>query len=196
MRTTTYLMLAGLLFVAGIGCEESLPPYQEPTDVLVGEVGLQVPDTVLMYTTSAWTNFYPASTLIAEMKLTNVYDDLLEGEALVQGSMMLQSGGTVPRTLVIPLAPGNLLTPPIFQGNVALPPGESADFSTLWTPLCTDGKMLFEGTPYVAEGDSGRIYQPLDCLLSGEGQIFEKVQSIKIEGEMVRLVFRVLEAEM
>ena len=93
---------------------------------------------------------------------------------------------------MIPLARGNLVRLPIFQGNIALAPGSAAELATLWTPIATDGKLIFEGTPFVVLSDSARVFGPLTCEAWSDVQLFERVQPIRFGGIQYAMVFKVI----
>jgi hypothetical protein len=151
-----------------------------------------IPDTVIYYSDSAMTVFSPGSLLIARATITNKYENLLEGPERVNGTISVQSFGIAPRTVVIPLVRGNLMRPPIFQGNIALAPGRAAELSTLWTPIASDGRLIFEGTPFVNLSDSARVYGPLTCEAWSDVQLFERVQPIRFGGIQYTMVFKVI----
>jgi hypothetical protein len=178
-----------LLCVSLCSCDEPFPGYTEPENVLSGTVSVEAGDTVTVYEIKG--GYSVSGALIMNVTVTNAHDDLLEGEAFVDGLVTVQSFSEIPRALTIPLTTGNLLAPPVFQGNVALAPGASAVFSTLWIPFATDGTIVFEGLPYVTV-DGAKIYGPIDFLPSVDVQIFERVQPIQFEGEMFTIAFRVV----
>jgi len=192
MQTTkrtrqAYFALLPLLFLS---CDEPFPDYSEPQNVLSGEISIIAPDTVIVYKTKSG---YSVNTpLIMNVTITNSHDDLLQGEALVDGLVTVQSFSEIPRALTVQLTTGNLLAPPVFQRNIALGPGASAQFSTLWIPFGIDDKIVYDGLPYV-QSASGRIYGPIDFAPAIEVQLFERVQPIKFDGAMFTLTFRELD---
>jgi len=108
----------------------------------------------------------------------------------VQGTITVQSFSQIPRVMLVQLTTGNLLQPPVFQGNIAVPPGGSAQFSTLWLPYATDGEIVFEGLPFTV-GGGARIYGPITFQATAEVQIFERVQPIRFGDLEFTRVFRV-----
>lgn len=181
----------GVMLVCIDACKEPFPSYQEPVDVLVGEVTLSAPDTVDVYYNGITQGYYLNSVMVLKVVVTNVHDDLLQGLALVGGRITLQSFGEVPRILVVPLSASNLRTPPLFGGNLALGPGRKAEFTELWLPYSTDSHIVFEGVSYtVVNGD--RVYGPIDFIAFSDVQIFERVQPIRTSPLQFRLVFRVV----
>jgi hypothetical protein len=176
-----------LISILLLSCDEPFPQYTEPENVLSGEISVTGPDTVLVYNIMGV--YFINTPLIMNVNVTNRHDDLLQGDALVDGLVIVQSFSEIPRVLLVPLTTGNLLTPPVFQGNIALGPGASAQFSTLWIPFAVDGSIVYGGTSFV-QTPTGRIYGPIDFIPSVEVQLFERVQPIKFEGQAFSLIFR------
>ena len=104
--------------------------------------------------------------------------------------IIVQSFAQIPRTLTIPLTTGNLLKPPVFQGNIAVSPGSRAEFSELWLPYATDKKIVFEGLPSTRVGNAD-FYGPVRFLASAEVQLFERVQPIRFGSLEFTRVFMV-----
>lgn len=169
-------------------CEEPFPPYTEPTDVLAGSVVLSAPDTVRLSYDPNSGIFFLSSILKFDVNVTNTYDNLLQGDAQVEGRILAQSLASVARTCLVELTPGDLRTPPIFGGTIAVPPGESATFSVFWYPKGTDGKMVFEGLPYTVTPE-GSCFGPIPFEVDVRVQIFERVQQITFRGEPFTRVF-------
>jgi hypothetical protein len=187
-RSISFLFIA-YLSISLPSCDEPFPDYSQPQDVLSGEISIEADDTVTVYEIEG--GYSVSGALIMNVTVTNTHDDLLQGEALVDGLVTVQSFSEIPRALVVPLTTGTLRTPPVFQGNIALGPGASAEFSTLWIPFTDDGTIVFEGLPFVQDGGA-KIYGPIDFLPSVEVQIFERVQPMQFSGEMFTITFRVL----
>lgn len=183
------------ILVAGIAlcslcvpaCEEPFPPYTEPTDVLAGSIVLSAPDTIrLSYDPQL--GFFLSSILKFDVNVTNTYNNLLQGDAQVEGRILAQSLASVPRTCLVELTPGDLRSPPIFGGTIAVPPGESATFSVFWYPKGTDGRMVFEGLPYTVTPE-GSCFGPIPFEVEVRVQIFERVQPIAFRGAPFTRVF-------
>jgi len=180
-------LLPVLLVFVPIACREPFPPYDEPASVLTAQTKLTSPDTVVV--TISMVGTFLSSVLRYDVNVINNYDNLLQGEAYVNGQVVVQSFGDVPRTCLIPLKRGDLRKPPVFQGNIALAPDSSAAFSAFWFPLATDGKMVWEDLPY--SGINPRFYGPIQFVASSEVQIFSRVQAIRSGQIEFALVFKV-----
>ena len=183
-----------LLLLAAVSCDEPFPVYTEPEGVLQGDLSAVVPDTVDVYYDDRSERYYVNSQLIFNVIITNMHDDLLQGEALIDGAVTVQSFASIPRVILVPLTPATLLQPPIFQGDISIPPTGTASFSTLWIPYATDGEIVFEGLPFTTVGDT-KLYGPISFSSTATVQIFERVQAIEFGEVMFSLVFREFETD-
>jgi hypothetical protein len=191
MKTTTALLM--MLAMAGFfGCEEEFPPYEEPKNVLAGEVSVDAPDTVEGAYDQMSKQYFLNTPIILKAKLTNTYDNLLQGAALVDGTITIQSFCAVPRVCLVKLTTGDMRKPPVFQGAIALGPGTSADFSVIWLPIATDNKYVFEDIPYTLVGND-RFYSPITFIAVADVQIFERVQPIRFGNLEFTVVFKISE---
>ncbi len=191
MKTTTALLMI-LVLAMYFGCEEPFPPYEEPANVLAGEISVSAPDTVEGAYDPVTGQYFLNTPIILKAKLTNTYDDLLQGAALVNGTITLQSFSAVPRVCLVPLSTGDMRKPPVFQGNIALGPGTDAEFSVIWLPVATDKKYVFEDIPYTLVGKD-RFYSPITFIAVAEVQIFERVQPIRFGNLEFTVVFKISE---
>lgn len=182
--------LLSLFAFALLSCDEVFPPYEEPQHVLQADVNLTAPDTVDLYLDAMTTIYYLITPMVLSVTVRNTHNDLLEGDALVQGRVVIQSFGEIPRTAVVPLSLGNLRTPPVFQGRIALGPDRKAEFSQLWVPQTTDEKMVFEGWTPQPAGERV-VYGPISFKARAEVQLFERVQPVRSAEYDFARVFRV-----
>ena len=170
-------------------CDEVFPPYQEPDNVLVGTMKINGPDTVDMFYEPLSGGYFPSSALGLEISVENAYDNLLQGDAEVGEKVVLQSFGVSPKIIVIPLTLGNLLSPPVFRGSIALPPKSAAKFSAQFLPLGSDGLPVYLGSPYTST-DTTKLYGPIEFIATANVRIFERVQPITISEYRFSLYFR------
>lgn len=183
-----WCIVVALLFT--VSCKEEFPPYAEPRDVLRGEISQSSPDTVLLRYDQDLDMYFLESLLAFNVRVTNQLEDLLQGAAQVEGTITVHAISDIPRVVNVPLRTGNLLQPPVFQGNIALPPGRSAEFSTLWLPIAVDGEMVFEGlTP--TPGPGGSYYGPITFIAEARVQLFERVQPITFGNLTFQRIFNV-----
>ena len=188
-------VITTILFLLSMSsCEEPFPPYSEPEGVLVGELSAVTPDTVDVYFDDRSGLYYVTSQLVFNVTMTNAYNDLLQGEALIDGEVSVQSFSAIPRVVLVHLTPSSLIQPPVFQDGLSIPPGNAASFSTLWIPYATDGKIVFDGLPFTMVG-TAKIYSPISFSATARVQIFERVQPIEFGGIEFSIVFRELEVD-
>jgi hypothetical protein len=161
-----------------VSCSEEFPPYDEPTNVLAGEISVTAADTIDAYFDTQSGQWYLSTPVILSIDITNTYDNLLQGAARVNGMVTIQSFADIPRTMVVQLTLGNLRTPAVFHGDLGLAPGAKAQFSELWLPYCVDGTFVLDGLPYITI-DADRIYGPITFICSAQVQLFERVQPIR-----------------
>ncbi len=181
-----------LLFCIMVSCDETFPPYREPEAVLQPQLTLTAPDTIQAFLDGITGSYYFNTPIVIKVVVTNVHDDLLQGTARVQGLITLYSFSQIPRAMTVQLTTGNLRTPPVFQGNIALAPGAQAEFQELWIPYATDGRIVFEGLPSVPGTGGGVLYGPIDFKAIAEVQLFEKVQAIRSPQIAFSLAFNVI----
>jgi hypothetical protein len=170
--------LAAGILLAFASCTEEFPVYEEPADVLSARLTMISPDTLVAHYDALLDQWFLNTVSVFKIHLTNRHDDILQGKALIGARIVVQSFGAIPRTCVVELTRGDLESPTLFQGNLALAPGAAAEFSRLWVPEATDGEMLFTDLPStVVNGMT--VYGPITCIAWAEAQIFEKVQPIR-----------------
>jgi hypothetical protein len=173
-----------------LSCEEPFPVYQEPQNVLKTELTLTAKDTISCSFDSVGNAYFFNDQLTFNTTITNIHDDLLQGDARINGFIRVQSFGAVSRTVLVTLTPAELRFPPLFQGRLALAPGKSAQFVSIWVPIATDKKAVFVGFPYnVVNGK--RLYGPVDFLAATTVQIYDRVQHIQSENLKFKLYFRI-----
>jgi hypothetical protein len=79
----------------------------------------------------------------------------------------------------------------LFQGNIALGPARKAEFSELWIPYGTDGRIVFDGLPFRMERNA-ELYGPIAFVASAEVQLFERVQATRSDEISFTRVFRLV----
>jgi hypothetical protein len=169
--------IVSLVFLLGVAsCTEEFPVYEEPEQVLSAELSLNSPDTLRAHYFAPGDVWYLSTASSFEIRLKNLHDDVLQGTALIGARIVVQSFAEIPRMCVVELTRGDLRSPTLFQGSIALPPATAAVFSKLWIPEATDGEMIFTGLPSRVVGDM-TVYGPITCVAWAEAQVFEKVQS-------------------
>jgi hypothetical protein len=176
-----------LLFAIGVGlvalaCDEPFPTYQEPTDVLAASVGSEGSDTLLITADTTGVVVWYEPLLLAVM-VRNTYTQLLEGEALVDGSVNVTMTSPLPRVFSTSrIEPYHLVRPPVLSGTMALTPADTALFSVRYFPSAGNTFFL-EGVPYeqtmLADSTIRRVYAPVTFQVDCDVRLFERVQPVR-----------------
>lgn len=177
LQTVAFLLCAA---VAGISCDESLPPRVDPEVVLVPSMALSG-DVVTVDRGSV----AKGGTIVLSVR--NVYDEVLSEKALIKGvvTLSLREFPDSGRTLLF--GPTDLLTQGLVVGNtLTLRVQQVAELVQPWdhktpggTPFWALGLHFFQRTT-----DKGEIYfesQPVHLVVHASVQLFERVQAQKLE---------------
>lgn len=189
-------LLAIYLFLisALLGCDEQLPSYEQPNDVLEGFLQKTTHDTVTIVVDSR-EQFLGSEPSRFRVYVRNRYHQLLEGTSLVKGKIGFFAFVPTPKVGSSELTRNNVFAPPIFQGRIAVAPGDSAKLEVRWRHGVIGGRLYdslqytqhFEGTTRV------RMYSPLSVTAEAEVQIFERVQAIRVKPITFTLVIQELQ---
>jgi hypothetical protein len=168
-----------------LSCAEPFPTYKEPESVLDANLEVTVVDTIEVVKdreTGQW--YLVSSPLIFAVRVTNAHDDLLAGEAEVEGLITVTAFTETPKSFGVGLVGGNLLAPQIVDGEIAIEPGGEALLRAFAHPILEDGTLLIEGEL------GGPIYGPILCLASGSIRIFTRVQPVQLSQVEFAVIFR------
>ncbi|GEM_PF-1668806 len=190
MRPIALQLMVWLLLAS---CSEEFPEYVEPTNVLTGSIVFTSPDTIEVVYEPLFDLYYFNSPMTFRVEVLNQHDDILQGTARISGLITVQSFSEAPRVFQIPLISGNLNQPPVFQGNIAISPGQMAVFSTSWLPYDIYDQIVFDGLPFIQDGPA-KFYGPIPFGTTATVQIFERVPLIECGDLQFSLVFRVVNA--
>lgn len=190
----TVLLVFMVLLVVMAGCDETFPPYTTPENVLEGWMSGRSGDTVSVFYFPATDGYFVTSGSPIEVFLRNAYDDLLQGEAAIGERLTIQSFGANPEVIVVPINLGNLRTPSVFRGNVAIRPGDTARFQVPWLPVNKANRPIYLGMPFTVK-DSTKVYGPVEFIVDGEVRLFERVQSVVVQRLRFKLYFREYETD-
>ncbi len=171
------------------GCDEVFPPYTTPENVLVCSFPNAVLDTInITYYSDA--GYYSAGSVVTlKIDVVNTYDDLLQGDAAIGDRVTIQSFGPSPGVIVVPITLGNLRSPPVFRGTIALRPKDTAHFEIKWLPIDKNGRPAYVGMNY-SQVDSARVYGPIECIAFADIRLFERVQAVATENYRFKLYFK------
>ncbi|MBX2991303.1 MAG: hypothetical protein KF749_09045 [Bacteroidetes bacterium] len=176
------------------GCDEQLPSYQEPKDVLAAFLQKTTGDTVTVVIDSL-ERFLGSEPTRLRVYVQNRHIQLLEGAQLINGKINLFSFVPLPRAASLSLGRSNLFSPPIFQQHVALPPGDSAKLEIGWSHTVIGGGRLYDSLQYTEryQGTTRiRTFAPISITAEGEIQIFERVQAVPLKPITFTLVIQEL----
>jgi hypothetical protein len=182
-RSTVLMLLAVTASCATLspGCDEPMPVYQEPRDILQASlVRTNTADTIYIMLDSlerqiSW------GTARFRLAVRNGYEDLLEGQILVSGRLNILVTSPIPRVAVVPIDRTDLLSPAIFQDHIAVPPGDSATFILSWNYFVV-GASVYDDVPYTERFEGLRrirVYQKMYFSAGASVQVFERLQAVK-----------------
>lgn len=182
MRARQLNLFLIALSLAGLTCDEPFPVYEEPENVLSAELVLTSPDTTTIVRDSSG-SLLGQEPLMVVLRVTNRFNQLLQGEALISGRVNIVMTSPVVRVFETePLLQSMLARPPVFQQTIALPPGESAEFRLSWIPR---GLPFFlEGVPFtetmLPDSTIVQRFSAVTFHAEGDVRIFERVQHMEI----------------
>jgi hypothetical protein len=177
-----------VIIVLTYGCDEVLPPYAIPENVLVCSFENKNLDTVILnYFESNST--YSAGSSTFKINVVNTYDNLLQGDAEIGDRITIQSFGPSPSVMVVPITLGSLRSPPVFRGTIAMRPNDTAHFEIKWLPIDNKGKPAYIGLNY-SQVDSAKVYGPVEFIAIADVRLFERVQAISSENYRFKLYFK------
>jgi hypothetical protein len=176
------LLAAICVCMVALACDEPFPTYQEPTDVLAASVMSEGSDTLLITADTTGVVVW-CEPLLLSVIVRNTYAQLLEGEALVDGSVNVTMTAPLARVFgTMRIEPFHLVRPPVLSGNMALAPADTALFSMRYLPPTGDTFFL-DGVPYeetmLADSTIRRVYTPVTFQVDCEVRVFERVQPVR-----------------
>lgn len=112
-----------LLFLSFGPCDESLPVYQEPERILDGRIE------------GAYVLTIQDNSLKVYLKIKNVFDETLQGQAILKGTVEIISARDpqVRKTLVV--GPGNIISARGYErntGRLTIDPGDTITLGVSW----------------------------------------------------------------
>jgi len=193
----TFLAFVGLMCLR---CDELLPPRDEPQRFLQGglsfEPGIVVVTCFHQFETIIVRNANGASKLV----LRNLYDDVLQGEPRILGSINIWLKDKPTEMSLVQLDRSNITNfylPP--GGLLTLRPGDTVALSKQWSHNTLAGKPCFQfASLAVRFDDSGELYwesSPVDFIAKGALQVFQDVQAEQMEQIEFSLVYHIYPVE-
>ena len=155
-----------LLSVATLSCNESLPPRDDPREILQ-------PDIKALYVVTPATNGVAVSATF-----TNIFDETLEGRLAISGKVELQWDRFPDVKKVITLNSANLTYARKYNGitgELTLDPGDSVIISCLWSVMA-DSEAHMRNMIFLFGSDSRcnlrRVASSQTFTARGEARIF------------------------
>jgi hypothetical protein len=174
IRFRTLFVLCAAL--AGWGCDESLPPREDPEVVLVPTMSL----SGSVVTVNGGRVASGGNILLS---IRNVYDDVLSEKALVRGSVVLFLKERPDSVRILTYGYNDLVTQGLLIGTTfTLPVQKTAEFVQPWDQRTSGGSLFWElGVRFNRRTTSkGEVYyesDPLHLVVEASMQIFERVQA-------------------
>jgi len=175
------VLLAAVLAMVCVGCEESLPPRIDPEEVLHPDVQI-VGNTISLHGYDHDTLFTGGN---VRLFVTNVHDEVLSEEALIRATVTMHLKQKPDSVRTLELGRENLVLPAGFFGSVlTIGVQERVELLAVWDQR-TDGGTPFWTFPLYHEAydSKGRVFYQSDTLymsVTTSMQVFEKVQALEI----------------
>jgi hypothetical protein len=173
-KLNSSILAALFLALPFAGCDESLPPRNQPLNFL--EASLAPPHPVVEIENGQ--PIKDAGSFIATLK--NSYDDVLQKKADIRATVEVWMEDNEFRRRTFRLPPGSLSSPAPQGETLTLLPGQSARFVALWDQRTDRGEPFwsFVGltTKVSPDGDVYQDSDPVRLVAQVSIQLFENVQ--------------------
>lgn len=134
---------AALLLTAG--CDEALPPRDEPQNVASLGVGFNTTRVLMSWNFDTGRKRVLNGTGSFKVELTNLYDDVLQGDAALAGEVEIWLKEKPWARAVVRIGTVDLKNPWVVRnGLVTLLPDSSARFEIPWDHLTDAGRPFYE----------------------------------------------------
>lgn len=166
------LIVAFVLLASG--CDESLPPRSDPTNILQASFdvpleNVELKDGVLL----------PYSGRLSA-SIKNTYTEVLQQKADIKVSISIWMANAAENHATVVLTQTSLANPPLSGGQLTLLPHDSAHFVTVWNQCTDSGEPFWKLVPLTWKlGPGGEPYQqsePIEFVTQASIQVFENVQ--------------------
>jgi hypothetical protein len=161
-----------MALAVSMSCDESLPPYQNPSNVLEGKVRAQY---VLSFSENSMHVFFT---------VTNVYEETFQGQAPLTGTLVVTSKRNPQVQKTFHLTANNISYAASYDkatGVLTIDPGDSVVFSSTWDFIDDAGQDLrLTFFRYVADTScSGRVIAPDETfVLQGSAKVYDKLPEV------------------
>jgi hypothetical protein len=166
------LIVAFVLLASG--CDESLPPRSDPTNILQASFdvpleNVELKDGMLL----------PYSGRLSA-SIKNTYTEVLQQKADIKVSISIWMANAPENHGTVVLTQTSLANPPLSGGQLTLLPHDSAHFVTVWNQHTDSGEPFWKLVPMTWKlGPNGELYQqsePIEFVTQASIQVFENVQ--------------------
>ena len=156
------------------GCDESLPPRSDPTNILQASI-----DMPLEYVELKDGMLIPYSGRLSA-SIKNTYTEVLQQKADIKVSISIWMATAPENHATVVLTHTSLANPPLYGGQLTLLPHDSAHFVTVWNQYADSGEPFWRLVPLSWKvGPGGEAYQqsePVEFVAQASIQVFENVQ--------------------
>jgi hypothetical protein len=172
---TLRALTAGLLAVASLGCDESLPPRDDPTEIV--RARLFAMDTRLVMLDSVTVTM---GSLMVRIELENLYDDVLDGPAQVRGEVRVWLRDLPEKRRTFVWTRADLQTPGVVRGSTAtLGVDSAAMLSAFWDHRTDEGEPFWKFSTFrhlfTPGGQSYYLSDSVYFQAEGKMQLFRDV---------------------
>ncbi|MEK6571037.1 MAG: hypothetical protein AABZ61_06680 [Bacteroidota bacterium] len=167
------LLILAVVSVTINSCDENLPPYRDPSDLMEGKIEGQY---VLIISDNSVKVF---------VTIRNVFDETLEGRAPLEGAVEIESLRDPRLRKSVPLRPSNLINARGYNGNLGvltIDPGDSIRLGYSWNLIADNGTDLrsqFFRFTSDATCPGRLIANEETFILRGELKVFDRLPAVR-----------------
>lgn len=167
MRRLLLWMSAAMCVVAGISCDETLPPYHDPADVFQSKNNA-------LYAISITDN-----SLKVFVNIVNVFDDAFDGTTLMQGSVTIEWSGNAAFKKTFAVSPSSIISArdynPVSR-KLTITPGDAVRLGFSWNFVADDGRLITNWVTYHKDPSCQQrwISNPLTFAVRSQVKVYDK----------------------
>jgi hypothetical protein len=184
-------LAAGLLAIAALGCDEPLPPRDDPTELV--RARLFAMDTRLVLLDSVTVTM---GGLMVRIELENLYNDVLDGPVLARGDVRVWLRDEPEKHRTFLWTQGDLQTPGVVRGSTAtLGVDSAAMLSGFWDHRTDEGEPFWKYANFrhlfTPGGQSYYLSDSVYFVAEGKMQLFREVQSLQAPSITFAVVYQI-----
>lgn len=185
----TFILLFSLNFFS---CDESLPEYKAPENVLVGSIIVPADQSVYNLQISELYNTYPprvvysgASTIMIRIRVKNIFDEVLEDSAMVGGYVKIQDLNDEDNFVIQNIKYSDIKPFPGKLGEIIrIRPNEQFDVDVECKYLNENGLHLWRNKDYVESPPGFVTYDTIPLKIKAYLRLYKKLGPV-ITNEIV-----------